>query len=150
MHFLDIGELSEKTGMRPSALRYYEEVGLIRSVARHGLRRQFPPEALLQLKLVALGKSAGFSLAEISGMFGKSGATDLPRAALHAKADQLDDQIRELTLLRDTVRHIADCPSPTHLECPKFRRLLDDGVAAGATQAAGRGPKKRRRSPVQS
>jgi DNA-binding transcriptional MerR regulator len=144
MHFLDIGELSEKTGMRPSALRYYEQVGLIHSVARHGLRRQFPPEALLQLKLIAMGKAAGFSLAEMSGMFGRNGATDLPRAALRDKADQLDDQIRELTLLRDTVRHIADCPAPTHLECPKFRRLLDAGVGPRAKPAAKPGPTKAR------
>jgi DNA-binding transcriptional MerR regulator len=125
MKFVDIGEVSAKSGIRPSALRYYEEIGLISSISRHGLRRQFRPEVLLQLKLIAMGKSAGFSLDKIAGMFGKNGAPDLPRAMLHQRADDLDRQIRELTALRDTLRHVADCPAPSHMECPTFRRLVE-------------------------
>ena len=49
MKLLDIGEVSARTGLPASALRYYEEIGLISSVSRHGLRRQFAPEAVLQL-----------------------------------------------------------------------------------------------------
>lgn len=125
MKFLDIGEVAEKSGNKPSALRYYEEAGLISSVSRHGLRRQFAPEVLLQLKLISMGKSAGFSLSEIAGMFGRNGMPDLPRATLHAKAEEIDRKIRELTALRDTLRHVADCPAPSHMECPTFRRLVD-------------------------
>jgi DNA-binding transcriptional MerR regulator len=125
MKFLDIGEVSAKSGIKPSALRYYEEAGLISSVSRHGLRRQFPPEVLLQLKLISMGKSAGFSLEEIAGMFGGNGMPDLPRAVLRQKADEIDRQIHELTALRDTLRHVADCPAPSHMECPTFRRLVD-------------------------
>lgn len=47
MKFLDIGEVSAKSGIKPSALRYYEEIGLIFSISRHGLRRQFSSEVLL-------------------------------------------------------------------------------------------------------
>ncbi|MDR6954975.1 DNA-binding transcriptional MerR regulator [Ancylobacter sp. 3268] len=125
MKFLDIGEVAEKSGNTPSALRYYEEAGLIYSVSRHGLRRQFAPEVLLQLKLISMGKSAGFSLGQIAGMFGRNGMPDLPRATLHAKAEEIDRKIRELTALRDTLRHVADCPAPSHMECPTFRRLVD-------------------------
>ena len=125
MEFLDIGEVSAKSGIKPSALRYYEEAGLISSVSRHGLRRQFPTEVLLQLKLISMGKSARFSLEEIAGMFGTNGMPDLPRAVLHQKADEIDRQIHELTALRDTLRHVADCPAPSHMECPTFRRLVD-------------------------
>ncbi|WP_313612464.1 helix-turn-helix domain-containing protein [Agrobacterium sp.] len=125
MKFLDIGEVSERSGFKPSALRYYEETGLIASVSRKGLRRQFPPEVLLQLKLIALAKTAGFSLEEIAGMFGDNGLPDLPRAVFHQKADDIDTQIRELTALRDTLRHIADCRAPSHMQCATFRRLLD-------------------------
>lgn len=125
MKFLDIGEVASRSGIKPSALRYYEEAGLIRSVSRHGLRRQFPPEVLVQLKLIALGKSAGFSLEEIAGMFGRNGTPELPRNVLHKKADAIDRQIRELTALRDTLRHVADCAAPSHMECPTFLRLVD-------------------------
>lgn len=142
MKFLDIGEVAEKSGNKPSALRYYEEAGLISSVARHGLRRQFAPEVLLQLKLIAMGKSAGFTLDEIAGMFGRNGMPDLPRATLHAKADAIDRQIRELTALRDTLRHVADCPAPSHLECPTFRRLVD--VAGKRRERGGKAEKPRK------
>jgi DNA-binding transcriptional MerR regulator len=126
MKFLDIGTISERTGIPPSALRYYEEIGLIRSVGRHGLRRQFEPETLLQLSLIMLAKSAGFSLGEIAGMFGADGKPDLPRDEIRAKAQDLDHQIRKLAALRDTLRHVADCPAPSHLECPTFQRLLKE------------------------
>lgn len=116
--------MSELSGIPPSTLRYYEEQGLIASVGRHGLRRQFPSETLLQLSLIALGKSAGFSLDEISGMFDRNGEPDLPRAELHARADELDRQIDKLSAMRDALRHVAECPAPSHLECPTFRRLV--------------------------
>ncbi len=137
MKFLDIGDVAERSGVPPSTLRYYEEARLIASVARHGLRRQFAPEVLLQLKLIAMGKAAGFSLDEIAAMFGPDGAPDLPREALHAKADALDRKIRELAALRDTLRHVADCPAPSHMECPTFRRLVDLAGTRGRRRTGG-------------
>ncbi len=125
MKFLDIGEVAARTGLKPSALRYYEEAGLIASVSRHGLRRQFPPEVLLQLKVIAIAKSAGFSLGEIAGMFGRNGMPDLPRNLWRQKAEAIDRQIDELTALRETLRHVADCPAPSHIECPTFRQLAN-------------------------
>ena len=124
MKFLDIGELAQKAGVSAATLRYYEEVGLIRSVARHGLRRQFEPRALMQLSLIALGKTAGFSLQEMRGMFGPDGIPELSRMTLHGKADQLDAQIRKLTTLRNALRHVAQCKAESHMDCPKFQRLL--------------------------
>ncbi|MQT11180.1 helix-turn-helix domain-containing protein [Segnochrobactrum spirostomi] len=142
MKFLDIGEVAAASGLTASALRHYEAAGLISAVSRHGLRRQFPPEVLLQLKLIAMGKQAGFSLAEIAGMFGRDGVPDVPRAALHARADAIDRQIRELTALRDTLRHVAECPAPSHLECPTFRRLVDVAGRRGGR------PRSRRSKPA--
>ena len=139
MNFLDIGEVAARTGIRPSALRYYEEIGLIASTFRHGLRRQFAPEVLLQLKLITMGRTAGFSLDEIASMFGRGGAPDLPRAALHEKADALDRRIRELAALRDTLRHVADCRAPSHLECPTFRRLVELAGKRGRARAGKQG-----------
>ncbi|UWQ33939.1 helix-turn-helix domain-containing protein [Leisingera sp. M527] len=128
MKLLDIGDVAERSGVAASALRYYEEIGLITSAGRKGLRRQFGREVLLQLSLITLGKAAGFSLQEIAGMFGKDGQPDLPRSQLHARADVLEAQIRELTTLKDALRHVADCPAPSHLECPKFQKLLRAGT----------------------
>ncbi|MBB6466816.1 helix-turn-helix domain-containing protein [Aminobacter carboxidus] len=141
MLFLDIGEVVERTGVPPSTLRYYEEIGLIRSLARHGLRRQYDHDVLLKLSLISMGKAAGFSLPEISGMFGRDDRPDIPRAQLHARAKELERQIIELRMLRDVIRHVADCPAPSHLECPSFRKLLKSATnrtTNRAPQAAAR------------
>ncbi|MFD1913980.1 helix-turn-helix domain-containing protein [Halodurantibacterium flavum] len=125
MKLLDIGVLSKQSGVSPSTLRYYEEIGLIQSVGRHGLRRQFDAQAATQLALISLGKMAGFSLEDIKGMFARDGTPRLPRAELHLRADALDAQIRGLTRLRDALHHVAGCPAESHMDCPKFKRLMD-------------------------
>ncbi len=124
MLLLDIGKVAERSGVLASTLRYYEEVGLIRSEGRHGLRRQFDPDVLLRLSLIGLGKTAGFSLEEIAAMFGADGQPNIPREQLRARADELQRQMLGLRVLRDALRHVADCRAPTHLECPTFRALL--------------------------
>ena len=78
-----------------------------------------------QLALISLGKMAGFSLEDIKGMFAGDGTPQLPRAELHLRADELDQQIRGLTRLRDALHHVADCPAESHLKCPKFKRLME-------------------------
>ncbi len=142
MKFLDIGEVATETGVKPSALRYYEEIGLIESLFRHGLRRQFSPDVLLQIKLITMGQAAGFSLEEIAGMFGRNGKPDLPRDVLLRKADEIDDKIHQLTALRDTLRHVAECKAPSHMECPTFRRLVELSGKQGRVRL------KRKRQPA--
>lgn len=144
MHLIDIGVLSKRSGVAPSTLRYYEEIGLIEAVARHGLRRQFGPEVVTQLALISLGKLAGFSLTEIKGMFGKNGAPNLPRATLRARADDIDQQIRKLTTLRNALRHVADCAAETHMDCEKFRRILRMGARAGHRKDGQQNPARHR------
>ncbi|MBN9670196.1 helix-turn-helix domain-containing protein [Roseibium aggregatum] len=136
MKLLDIGVLSEQSGVSPSTLRYYEEIGLIQSAGRHGLRRQFDAQTAWQLTLIALGKMAGFSLDDIKGIFARDGTPQLPRTELHLRADALDEQIRGLTRLRDALRHVADCPAESHMDCPKFRRLLNFASRTAAKHRA--------------
>jgi DNA-binding transcriptional MerR regulator len=124
MKMMDIGEVADRSGVPPSTLRYYEELGLIRPIGRRGLRRQFDADVLLKLSLIALGRAAGFSLAEIAAMFGQNGQLNVPRDELRARADDLQRQMAKLRVLRDTLRHVADCTAPSHLECPTFRKLM--------------------------
>jgi len=128
---MDIAEVAARTGLPASTLRYYEEKGLIASTGRRGLRRVFGPGVLERLALIALGRASGFSLAEIGAMFTADGRLAIDRTLLEARADELDHTIRKLTALRDGLRHAAACTAPSHLECPRFRRIL-----AGAARAA--------------
>lgn len=127
---MDIGELARRSGVAPSALRFYETKGLIRSTGRHGLRRQFPPEAVDQLALITLGRSAGLSLDEIGRMLPLGGRVRVDRSLLAARAAAFDRQIRRLTTMRDGLRHAAECQAADHLACPKFRRLMGLAVRA--------------------
>jgi DNA-binding transcriptional MerR regulator len=129
---LDIAEVAKRSGVPASALRYYEEKGLIASIGRRGLRRLFDPGVLQRLALIATGRAAGFSLDEIARMFGSDGTPRIDRQTLAARADELDATIRRLGALRDGLRHAADCPAPSHMECPKFRRIVQ--VAASASR----------------
>lgn len=125
---MDISEVVQRSGVPASTLRFYEEKGLITTVGRRGLHRVFAPNVLERLALIALGRSAGFSLDEIARMFGADGRPRIDRKLLAAKATELDATIRQLTAMRDGLQHAAACPAPSHLECPTFRRLL--GLAA--------------------
>jgi DNA-binding transcriptional MerR regulator len=127
---MDIAEVAKRSGVPASTLRYYDEKGLIVSTGRHGLRRLFDAGVLDRLALIALGRSAGFTLDEIAGMFAADGRPRIDRKRLAAKADELDDTLRRLTAMRDGLRHAAACPAPSHLECPTFRRLLAKAGAA--------------------
>lgn len=138
MKALDIAEVARRSGLPASALRYYEERGLIASIGRHGLRRLFAPAVLERLALIALGRSAGFSLEEIASMFAADGRPRIDRAQLTAKADELDRTIKRLSAMRDGLRHAATCPAASHMECPSFQRML---------RAAGTRASRRRAAP---
>lgn len=137
---MDIAEVAKRTSVPASTLRFYEEKGLIASVGRRGLRRVFEPGVLERLALIALGRSAGFSLDEIAHMFTPDGRPRIDRKLLAAKAAQLDGAIRRLSAMRDGLRHAAACPASSHMECPTFRRLL----RAAASGAAGTRAKRAR------
>ena len=62
---MTIGELSRKTGLSASAIRYYETERLIPIAARRSGRRVFDGRALEQIAVVRLARDAGFTLAEI-------------------------------------------------------------------------------------
>ena len=125
---MDIAEVAKRSGLPASTLRYYEEKGLISSVGRQGLRRVFSANILERLALIALGRTVGFSLDEIGRMMGVKGNPSIDRNLLLSKADELDKTIKKLAAMRNGLRHAAVCSAPSHMECPKFRRLL--GLAA--------------------
>jgi DNA-binding transcriptional MerR regulator len=134
---VDITEVTERSGVPASTLRFYEEKGLIASIGRRGLHRLFDPGVLERLALIALGRAAGFSLDEIALMFA-DGRPRIDRRMLAAKAAELDATIRRLVAMREGLRHAAACPARSHMECAKFRRLLR-AAASGVIGAPRRG-----------
>ena len=138
---MDIAQVARQSGLPASTLRYYEEKGLIASVGRDGLRRRFAPGVLDQLALIALGQAAGFSLDEIAAMFAPDGRPSIDRRLLAAKADEIDGMVKRLKAMSNGLRHAADCPAPSHAQCPTFQRLLR-AAAAGSLA-----PRRKARAP---
>lgn len=121
---LDISEVVRCSGTTASALRFYEEKGLIQSIGRRGLHRLYDPNVLERLALIALGRAAGFSLDEMGKMYAPGDRPDIDRRMPAGKAEELDVTIRRLIAMRNGLRHAARCPAPSHMECPKFKRIL--------------------------
>src|SRR5215467_12839578 len=129
---MDIVEVIRRSGVPASTLRFYEGKGLIASIGRRGLHRVFDPSVLERLALIALGRTAGFSLDEIARMFAPDGQPRIDRQMLAAKADELDRTIRKLSAIRDGLRHATTCRAPSHMECPSFRRIVRVAASTAA------------------
>jgi DNA-binding transcriptional MerR regulator len=122
---LDIAEVGERTGLAPSALRFYEKRGLITATGRNGLRRTYHPDILGRLALIACARGAGFTLAEIA-RFLRASPTDAElRTRMAEKARQLDHDIARLIRMRDSLRHASTCTHDPLVECPDFKSTFE-------------------------
>ncbi|MET9593090.1 MerR family transcriptional regulator [Streptomyces sp. NPDC006516] len=118
---LDIGEVAQRSGLAPSALRFYEKKGLIAAAGRNGLRRTYQPDVLSRLALITCARSAGLSIAEIGRfLVARPSDADL-RIRMAARARALDEQVGQLTRLRDSLRHAAACDHEPLVDCPDFK-----------------------------
>jgi MerR family redox-sensitive transcriptional activator SoxR len=65
MEQLSIGEVARRTGLRPSALRYYEEVGIVPPPRRVNGRRRYDESVLTHVAVVRMAQEAGFTIEEV-------------------------------------------------------------------------------------
>jgi MerR family transcriptional regulator, redox-sensitive transcriptional activator SoxR len=129
MRYLPIGELADKARVRASALRYWEERGLLPGARREGGRRMWPATAVRRVALIKMAQRAGFTLAEITELLGtdaKPSTTRQWRALAARKLPELDRHIEQARALRQAV---ADC-----LECGCMN--FDQCVLLATTDAA--------------
>ena len=115
---LSIGEVSQISGVRPSALRYYEDAGLISPVARISGRRHYEASVLSRLDVIACAQDAGFTIAEVRQLLG--GEKESPggwRVLAERKLREVDAVIEKAQatrrLLEDSLRYdgiaLEDC-----------------------------------------
>ncbi|QIS06932.1 MerR family transcriptional regulator [Nocardia brasiliensis] len=135
---LDIAEVAAHSGLAPSALRFYEQRGLIASAGRNGLRRTYHPEVLSRLEMITCAREAGFSIAEIA-RFTRATPRDAGiRASMARKADELEDEIARLIRMREALRHATTCTHEVLVDCPDFKSTLTN-----PTPRADRAPRRR-------
>ncbi|MER6507863.1 MerR family transcriptional regulator [Nonomuraea sp. NPDC048881] len=121
---IDIGEVARRTGLAASALRFYERKGLIEAEGRNGLRRVYLPETLDRLALITCARDAGFTLSEIAEFLRARPADTRLRERMAAKEREVDQRVRQLTRLRDSLRHAAVCEHDPLVECPEFKQAV--------------------------
>jgi MerR family transcriptional regulator, redox-sensitive transcriptional activator SoxR len=66
---ITIGELARRTGLRASAIRYYEKIGLLPKTQRIAGQRHYEPGVLNYLAVIDVAKQAGFRIEEIRRLF---------------------------------------------------------------------------------
>lgn len=103
-----IGELSARSGLRPSALRHYESLGLLAPSRDAAGRRRYDPSATDVLRFVASCQAAGFSLAEVSGFLADDDRERFRRRVEHQR-DELQRRVAEIERARALLARAADC-----------------------------------------
>ncbi|MBL8592340.1 MAG: MerR family transcriptional regulator [Devosia sp.] len=113
---MQIGELSERSGLSRDALRFYEKRGLIRARRRPNGYRHYPEATLFLLDYIRTAQRLGFTLAEIEAelpLLQQEGLTATRvEAILRGKIDVIDARIGDLQALRDDLagRLSTVCP----------------------------------------
>jgi MerR family transcriptional regulator, redox-sensitive transcriptional activator SoxR len=121
MEQLSIGEVARRAGLRPSALRYYERIGLLPQPARVNGRRRYDPQVVGQLAVLRFAQRAGFTLAEMRRMFRVVGVA-APREAWQplgmAKLRELEARVEQLQHMRRLLQRalVCECVDLAHCE----------------------------------
>lgn len=124
---LTIGELASRTGVATSALRYWEELGLLPAPERVSGQRRYPPSAAGLVGVVLALRNVGFTLREVKAFVAsRSPAGDGWRELYERKLTELDQRIAQAQAARTAIAHGLACSHENISECPNFAR----GVAA--------------------
>jgi DNA-binding transcriptional MerR regulator len=123
---LTIGELARRVGVATSALRYYEELGLLHPVHRRSGRRHYDEGAVDDVGAILLLQDVGFTLAEIGQLSSAPVDRATQDALLGRKIAELARKADEIAIARDALRHALDCPAPTLGACRSFRRVVHE------------------------
>jgi MerR family transcriptional regulator, redox-sensitive transcriptional activator SoxR len=118
---LSIGEVAKRASIRPSALRYYESIGLLPAPKRVNGRRCYDETVLQRLALLQLAQKAGFTMSEIDELF-HGFAVDTPPAErwqvmAHTKMTELDAVITRAQQMKALLEHGLRCNCLRLEEC---------------------------------
>ncbi|SEO84702.1 redox-sensitive transcriptional activator SoxR [Actinacidiphila rubida] len=133
---LPIGELAARSGHAPSALRYYEELGLIDAERTAGGQRRYRRATLRRLAFIRAAQTIGLSLDEVSEALAQLPHDHVPTTAewnriATAWQQRIDDQIAELRKLRSRLTECVGCGCLSVSRC---------GLSNPGDTAARRGP----------
>ena len=141
---MTISEVARQVGLEPSAIRYYEQIGLVPAPERIGGQRRYDTTALYRLAVIQHARRLGFTLEEVRELFfgfDTAGFRTLPRASERwqalsvKKLAELDMLMKEIRTMQRLLRKMMDrCHCDTLDQCG--RGIFRSGVVPVKTQRA--------------
>lgn len=129
MKTFSIGEVAKRTGVRTSALRYYEEAGVLPTPARVSGRRRYDTETIHRIDILRFAQQAGFTLEEIKTLFQGFGAqtpfSDRWQSLARRKLHELDVLAERIHRMRRALGLSLECGCT---------RIEDCTLSAGGVQ----------------
>lgn len=110
---LSIGEVARRTGIRPSALRYYEEAGILPRPSRVSGQRRYDASVVRRIDVLRFAQQAGFTLDEVRTLFHGFG-TETPlsarwRSLARRKLGELDELAQRVARMRRALELSLEC-----------------------------------------
>jgi MerR family redox-sensitive transcriptional activator SoxR len=117
---LTIGQVAAQTGLRVSAIRYYESRGLLAKALRAGGKRIYPPSIVHRVAVIRVAKIAGFDLDEIRATLSGLGEGE-PGARWKTfarnKRVELDEEMKRLKISKYVLERMSACSCASIEEC---------------------------------
>lgn len=117
---MTIGQVAKQTGLRASAIRFYEKAGLLPKALRAGGQRRYDDGILPRLALLEWAKDCGFKLEEIRELFGRTGEVPLSQRMsklCHQKIEELEAMSQRITVMKDLLERAQKCRCIDVEEC---------------------------------
>lgn len=134
---MTIGELARRTGVSPSALRHYEELGLMPPARRASGQRRYDASAVERVGMILLLRDVGFSLGEMKKLTApRSQSPGAWRELTRTKLTELDQRIARAQAARVALLHGLRCAHEDPLDCPNFARILAARIAGQPLEEA--------------
>jgi MerR family redox-sensitive transcriptional activator SoxR len=125
MKELSIGDVAEYAGVQPSAIRYYESVGLLDPPRRLNGRRRYDQGVLKRLGLIQLLRDAGFGIRELQVLFGGLDSRTVPKQTWQTlaveKIAELDALIKRTQVTRAWLAESLQQECPGVEDCVSIR-----------------------------
>jgi len=132
MPLLTISQVAGQTGLQPSAIRYYEQIGLLPPALRMSGRRSYDPTILYRLAIIQRARQLGFTLTETRQLFfgfrDSTRASERWRALSQRKLTELDHLMVTIKAVRSLLKRLmTKCRCDTLEECGKgmLRKMCD-------------------------
>ena len=121
---LTIGEVARRAGVAPSAIRYYESIGLLPEPERESGQRRYEESVIGKLAFVGVAQSAGFSLEEIKelveGVDDREGMAAPMRSLSARKLDEVEALLERTKAMKGWLEVAKECGCGSPAECALF------------------------------